>query len=260
MKRRKQQIIIKTPEQVQNFRTSGQYLTDMLHILKDAAKPWVVLLELEKMSQDYCKKHNVTGAFFGHQGYKYNLCLSVNDCIVHWIPDKYELKPWDLLKIDAGINYKKILSDAAVSIVIWGDKTNPEATHLKNVTKEALDAGVKTLGPWKPLYNYWYTVEMTVKQNNLSIIGNLTGHGVGTALWEPPYIYNYSHPSLQEIYLEPNMIIALEPITAIESRSYKERPEINDWNLYTEKGDLGAQWEYSVLITQNGYEILAWIQ
>lgn len=259
MQKNKDWIIIKTPEQINNLRISWKLLTEMLLLLRDATKPWVTLIELENMSRDFCKKHNVTGAFLGNQWYKYNLCLSVNDCVVHGIPDNYELKAWDLLKIDAGINYKKALSDAAIAIVVWWDETNPEATHLKNTTKQALDAGVKTLWPGKPLYNYWFTVEKIVKQNNCSIIGNVTGHGVGTALWEPPYIYNYAHPSLQRIFLEPGMVIALEPITAIESRSYKEKPHIK-WNLYTQKGDLGAQREYSVLITENGYEILAGVQ
>lgn len=259
MKKNKDGIIIKTPEQIANLRTSGRLLTEMLKQLEVAAKPWVTLIALEEMSREFCKKHNVTGAFFWHHWYKYNLCLSVNDCVVHGIPDSYVLQLGDLLKIDAWINHKKALSDAAISIVIGWDETNPEAAHLKNTTKEALDAWVKTLWPWKPLYNYWYTVESIVKKNNCSIIGNVTGHGVGTALREPPYIYNYAHPSLHEIFLEPNMVIALEPITAIESRSYRERPNV-EWNLYTQKGDLGAQWEYSVLITDTWYEILAGVQ
>lgn len=98
-----------------------------------------------------------------------------------------------------------------------------------------------------------------MKKNHCSVIKQLTGHGVGTALWEPPYIYNRAHASQHDLFFVPDMVVALEPITALHSTGYKEKPKINDWNLYTQEGDLGAQWEYTIHITESGYEILAGI-
>lgn len=92
------------------------------------------------------------------------------------------------------------------------------------------------------------TVASHVKKNGFTIIRTLTGHGVGVQLHEPPYIYNYPHPSMEKMHFAPGMVIALEPITAEISTETIEDP-YNHWNLYTEKGDLGAQWEYTVLIT-----------
>lgn len=89
---------------------------------------------------------------------------------------------------------------------------------------------------------------------------HLTGHGVGTALWEPPYIYNWAHPDTRNTTFRTGMVVALEPILAITSTDYIEKPSINNWNLYTKHGDLGAQREYTVLITENGYELLAGVQ
>ena len=97
-------------------------------------------------------------------------------------------------------------------------------------------------------------------QRKCSIIKPLTGHGTGKYVHELPTIYNYPHPESKKTYLEPGLIIAVEPITAITSQDYIERPQVNHRNLYTQHGDVGAQWEYTLLITDNGYEILAGIQ
>ena len=253
-------IIIKTPEQIANIREAGKYLTEMLGILSAYSKPWTVLLDIEAQAAAYLKKNNVKGTFIWHHGYKHNLCLSVNDCVVHGIPDRYVLKEWDLLKIDAGVTYKWYIADSAVSLVVGWNHTNTDAALLLETTKEALDIGLGFIKPWKPLYDYWYAVQQHVKSKWCTIIKNLTGHGVGTALWEPPYIHNRGHPDSQDIFFKPWMVVALEPITAMGSTSYIEKPKINNWNLYTAQGDLGAQREYTIVITDSWYEVLAGVQ
>lgn len=252
-----QRILIKTPDQISHIRIAGKYLTDMLIMLRDKVAPWVVLLDLEQEAAAFLKKNGVKWTFIWHHGYKHNLCLSVNDCVVHWIPDRYVLKAWDLLKIDAWVTYKWYIADSAISIVVWGDATNPEAAHLIEATKWSLDTWLQFIKPWKPIYDFGYAVQQYVKSKWCTIIKNLTWHGVGTALWEPPYIHNRWHPESQSIYFKPWMVVALEPITALTSTSYIEKPKINSWNLYTAQGDLWAQWEYTILITETGYEILA---
>ncbi len=97
---------IKTPEQINNIRIAGKFHNELLLILRDAAKAGVSLLDLEKIAADFLKKHNLKGSFKGYNGYPANLCLSVNDCVVHGIPDRYVLKNGDVLKIDLGVTYK----------------------------------------------------------------------------------------------------------------------------------------------------------
>lgn len=253
-------IIIKNKEQIEHIRIAGKYLTEMLLLLKDTVQPGVILLDLEKIAAAYLKKNNVKGTFIGHHWYKHNLCLSVNDCVVHGIPDRYVLQSWDLLKIDAWVTYKWYIADAAISIIVWWYKTNPEAARLVEATKWSLDTGLTFIKPWKPLYDFGYAVDQYVKSKWCTVIKNLTWHWVGTALWEPPFIHNWGHPESQNLFFKPWMVVALEPITAMFSTSYIEKPKINTWNLYTAQGDLWAQWEYTILITDTWYEVLAGVQ
>lgn len=253
-------IVIKTPEQIAHIRQAGKHLTEMLLLLRDLVKPWVTLLELESAAADYLKKNNVKGTFIWHHGYKHNLCLSVNDCVVHGIPDRYILKDWDLLKIDAWVTYKWLIADSAISIVVWWNDKNIDAARLIEATKWALDTWLKFIKPWKSIYDFWYAVEQYVKSKWCTIIKNLTGHGVWTSLREPPFIHNRWHPDSQHIYFKPGMVVALEPITAMWSTWYREKPKVNNWNLYTMQWDLWAQWEYTILITETGYEVLAGVQ
>ncbi len=253
-------IIIKTKEQINHIREAWRLLTEMLVMLKDMVEPWVVLLDLEKAAATFLKKHNVKWTFIGHHGYKHNLCLSIDDCVVHGIPDTYVLKEWDLLKIDAWVTYKWMIADSAVSVIVGGDKKNQEARKLIAATKGALDNWLQFIWPGRAIYDFWYAVEQYVKSHWCTIIKNLTGHGVWTALREPPYIHNRGHPDGRNIILKPWMVIALEPITAMGSTSYIEKPKINSRNLYTAQWDLWAQWEYTILITEDWYEILAWVQ
>lgn len=252
-------IIIKTNTEIQNFRTSGQYLTEILQIVRDAAQPWVTLLELNQIAGDYCAKHNVKASFRGHQWFPGNLCLSLDDCLVHGIPDRTVLKEGDFLKIDMGVTYNKMISDSAVSLVVWWDDKNLLAADLSRVTKEALDTWIQLLWPWVSVYDWGKRIEQHMNQSGYSVIHSLCGHGVGRKLREEPYIYNYAERDAKSIKFRPGMIIALEPITAITSTDYRNKP-INDRNLYTTDGDLGCQWEYSLLITDNGYEVLSGVQ
>ena len=252
-------IIIKTASEIQAFRESGAYLSEILTILRDAAKPWVSLLELDQIAQLYCQKHDVKASFRSHQGFPAHVCLSLDDCLVHGIPNQTILKDGDFLKIDMGITHKGMISDAAISVVIWWDDKNLLAADLSRVTKEALDIGIKLLWPWVSVYDRGKQVEQHMNKHWYSVIHSLCGHGVGRKLREPPFIYNYADQDGKKSKFRPGMIIALEPITAITSTDYRTKGK-NTRNLYTTDGDLGCQWEYSILITESGYEVLAGVQ
>lgn len=250
--------IIKTAQQISNIRESGKYLTELLYKLYHATQVGVALIELEFIAEDYIKKNNLKWAFKNYHGFPANLCLSVNDCVVHGIPDDYILKNGDLLKIDCGITYKGGITDSAISVVIGGELANPLAHNLVVATKKALDWWLEFIAAKQPLINYSRHIYSTVTNAGFSVIEKLTGHGVWNKVHEDPHVYNIPHPSMKTTFLETWMIIALEPITAITSKDFFMKKE-SDWNLYCKNSDLGAQWEYTVLVTDNGYEILSWI-
>jgi len=252
-------IIYKTPEQINNIRKSGRYLTELLGILYDEVSVGVSLLDLENIAEDFMIKNKIKGAFKWYSWFPANLCLSVNDCVVHGIPDDYILKSGDLLKVDCGVTYQKWISDAAFSIVVGGELANPAAHGLIVSTKNALDQSLKShVVPNKMIYNFSRSVQQYIKADGFAVIQNLTWHGVWVAVHEAPHIYNYPHPDTKKAFFKENMVVALEPITALSSRDTIEKSG-NPRNLYTQNGDLWAQWEYTILITANGYEILAWL-
>jgi len=252
-------IIYKTDEQLNNLRDSGKYLTELLYLLYEKAQPGVSGIELEQIAQEYIDKHNLKWAFKGYMWFPANLCFSVNECVVHGIPSDYVLKEWDLLKIDAGITYKKAISDAAWSKIIGWDDKNPLWAELIKTTKKALDAGVATLELKKSFFNLWKTIYNTMKQNGFEVIRSLCWHGVGVKVHEPPYIYNFPHKDLKQLILRNNMAFAIEPITSIKSTNFVEK-EPGAWDLLCAKWDLWAQWEYTVMVQNNKIEIVAWIQ
>lgn len=251
--------IYKTDKQIQNIRDSGKYLNELLKLIRSSIQPGIPLQKLENIAQDFMDKHNLKWAFNGYQGFPANLCLSINDCIVHGIPDDKILQKGDLLKVDTGVVYKDGISDSAFSYVVGGKKENKKGYNLASTTKKALDDSLEYIQPGKSIYEFSKSIYKTMRNEDFEVLKKLTGHGVGVKVHEKPHIYNWPHQATKDIYFEKDMIICLEPITSIKSIEFK-RKEGNDWNLYTEKGDLWAQWEYMVLINDDGYEILSWLQ
>ncbi len=255
---RQSEVIIKDKKQIENIRASGKYLTELLHILYTKAKAGISLIELEFIAEHYIKTNNIKWAFKGYQWFPANLCLSVNDCVVHGIPDGYVLKNGDVLKIDCGITYNGGITDSAITVCIWWEAANPLGYQLAKATKKWLDEAIKNIWPGKAIYEYSHRVYQIVTSEWFSMLGKLTGHGVGNKVHEKPHVYNTPNPEMKHILFQPGMVLAFEPITAVSSIDFVSKPG-NDWNLYCKKWDLWAQREYTILITEKGYEILSWI-
>ncbi len=239
-----------------NQRVAGQLLTQLLWELRDKVAPGVNVLDLEAYAVQFLRMNNVVWAFKWQYGYPANLCLSVNDSVVHGAPRDYVLQVWDVLKVDAGVKYQDGLADAAFSIVVWWDTKNPEAAALIKATKEALDMGLQYVKAGRSVYDFGFSVAQYVRSKWFSIIKNLTGHGIGKTLHEEPYVYNYGEPAAKQSFFKEWQVVCLEPITAITSTKAIERYGV-EHDLFCDKWDVGVQWEYMVLVWKNGPEILA---
>lgn len=255
----KKKIPIKSPEQIANIREAGKHLTELLWMLREMCTPGITTMELEVFAEKFLLSHNLVWAFKWYNGFPANLCVSNNDCVVHGIPWNEMLQKWDLLKVDCGVNYRWGIADAAFSIIVWGDEYNPEGAKLIQGTKYALDESIKIIKPWVVGKTFGKRMQSCLMEKDISIIKNLTGHGVGNDVHEYPHIYNRPQNSMKKWRFQEGMVCAIEPITALWSTEYMEKPG-NAWNLYTAQGDLGAQWEYTLLVTKNGIEILAGLQ
>lgn len=251
-------VLIKTQEQIANIRQAGVYLTQLLQLLQETVEPGMTGNDLEEIAENFLHERNVTGAFKWYNWFPANLCISINDCLVHGIPDDIILKEWDLLKIDVWVTYNGGIADAAISLIVWWKEYNPQWEKLIQATKWSLDNALQYIVPHQSMFAFGKAVQQYMNQRKFSVIKNLTWHGVGIDVHEWPSIFNRPNGELQRYTWKPWMIVALEPITAIKSTVYKEKKWIPR-NLYTKKWDLGAQREYTILITEMWYEILAWI-
>lgn len=234
------------------MRESGKYLAQILAELEKAVEPGMSTMDLEQKAEELFKKLGVQPGFKGYHGYPYILCTSVNDEVVHAFPNKIPMQKGDILSIDCGVIYEGMNSDSAVAVVVGGE-TVPEAQKLVDACIEALWRGVAQAKPGNHVGDIGHAVQTVVEGSGFSVVRELTGHGIGHLLHEPPYILNYGEPGEGE-ELVPGMCIAIEPIIALG------RPEIetldDDWTIVTRDGSLAIQHEHTLLITERGNEVL----
>lgn len=249
--------IIKSKIQIQNIKKSGKYLNELLQLLKKNIKPWVLLLDLEKIAWEYIKDNNLKSSFKWVDNYKYNISVSINDKIFHHIPWKYILKKWDLVTIDSWINYKWWITDSAFTMIVWWYNKNYKAWNMLYVLKNTLDTHIKKFKPGYNMYDFSFDFYNDIISKGFNIIKNSSWHWVWNSLHEEPNIYNWPCEYMKNIILKPWMILAIEPLITWETRiAYTDKN--NKW--YTKKWDIWAYFEYTILITNNWYKIISWLK
>ncbi len=234
------------------MRKSGNILANVLSEVCAAAKPGVSTYELDQFAEELIIKAGGKPAFKGYKGFPGTLCTAIDSVIVHGIPRKDEfLKEGDLFTADCGVIYKGVYTDAAKSIGI-GEISNQKKQLLK-VAYEALYKAIDMAKPGNRVGQISKVVEETVEQAGFDIVRDLTGHGIGRKLHEEPTILNYFDGNVGPLLL-PGMTICIEPIFAAGSGRMKTLPD--QWTLVTVDNSTAIQAEHTVLITENGNEIL----
>ena len=247
--------IIKTAQEITAMRKSGKILAAILTELAAAAKPGISPADLEKMAAKLFEKYNVIPSFKGYHGYPAALCTSVNNEVVHTIPNTRPLKSGDLLKIDCGVTLGGMITDSAIALIIDEKNTAPDQKilHFRNTCIKALWAGIETVRPGARFGDLSHAIGKVIKAAGYTVVEELTGHGVGRALHEDPYIPNDGKPNTGEI-LKPGMIFALEPIMTIGGPHIRTLED--GWTIITEDGSLACQHEHTILVTETGHEVL----
>jgi methionyl aminopeptidase len=246
-------INIKTPEEIQSMQKCGRILGEILEQLASLAVPGATTLDLERAAERLFEQYNVIPAFKGYHGYPAILCTSVNNEVVHTIPSANKvLREGDILSMDAGAVLNGMITDSAIAIVIGG-KTEPEIQAFVDNCIEALWKGIGQVKPGNTFGDISHAIGKHVEGAGYGIVEELTGHGVGHKLHEPPHIPNKGRAGKGDT-LKPGMTFALEPITVM--RSPRIRTLEDGWNIVTVDGSLGCQHEHTILVTEDGYEVL----
>lgn len=247
-------IIIKTPEEVEAMRHAGAILTQTLDYLESVIKIGMSTLELDQLAEAFIRSHEgCTPGFKGYYGFPGSICISINEEAVHGIPSaKRILKEGDIVGVDCGVYYKGLHTDACRTIIMG--EVSPDVRQFVKMTKESLQKGVKQVRPGARIGDISAAIQELLERHDYGIVHECTGHGVGHDLHEAPEIMNIGKKGTGPV-MEPNMVLAIEPITTMGQGDILTAED--DWTLYTKDGSLAAHFEATVLVTDEGYEVLA---
>lgn len=244
-------IICKTDREVEIMRQAGRIVALTHAELKKHIKPGISTQELDRIAELVIRTHDAIPSFKGYNGFPGSICASINEELVHGIPGPRVLKDGDIISIDIGAYYNGYHGDSAWSYPVG--KVSEEALKLLSVTENSLYEGLKKAQPDNRLYDISHAIQTYVEDNGFSIVREYVGHGVGQNLHEDPPIPNFGHANRGPL-LKKGMTLAIEPMVNQGQRFVSVLPD--NWTVITADKKLCAHYEHTIVITDNGYEIL----
>lgn len=243
-------ITIKSEREIELMKHAG-YINYLTH--KEVAKnikPGITTKALNDIAHKFIISNDCTPSFLNYEGYPASICISINDEVVHGIPSKRKIKDGDIVSVDIGVEYKGYHSDSANTYIVG--KVSKEIEDLVNNTQKSLYEGLSVIKDGVKISDIGCKIENFAKINNLGVVRELVGHGVGTDIHEDPDVPNYFTNS--HTRLKTGMVIAVEPMLNLGTRHIYM--DDDDWTIKTEDGLPSAHFEHTVLVTKDGYVIL----
>ena len=244
-------IYIKSAKEIEGIRIAGKIVAMTLNYIKDQLKPDMSLLEIEKLCADFIVNQNAKPAFKGYHGFPGFVCISINDEVVHGIPNSSKIHFGYLVKIDVGVYKDGFYADGAKTFVIG--TINGSTKKLVDTTEQALYLGIDKARAGNHLGEISATIQNYVESNGFSVVRELSGHGVGIELHEEPMIPNFGSPNAG-ITLKPGMTLAIEPM--VNLGKYQVYTDNNKWTVKTKDGKMSAHFEHTILVTDDKPQIL----
>lgn len=245
-------VTIKSKKEIELMREAGKMLEEVHNKLADFVKPGISTLEIDQFGEKAIRDLGCVPNFLNYNGYPASICVSVNDEVVHGIPSKDRiLQDGDIVSLDAGLIHEGYHSDAARTHAVGN--ISEEAKRLIEVTKQSFFVGIKLAVPGNHLFDISEAIQKYVESNGYSVVRDLVGHGIGTHLHEDPQIPNFKQRR-KGMKLRPGMTLAIEPM--VNEGSYDVVWLDDDWTVVTEDGSLAAHYENTIVITEDGCEIL----
>ena len=245
-------ICLKSERELETMDRANALVHRVLHAVEEAAGPGISTGELDKLAEEMIRADGGIPAFKGYRGFPATLCTSVNDVIVHGIPNgNNRLCNGDLVSVDCGVLLDGFYGDAAVTFGIG--TVDPEAQRLMEVTRRCLDDAVAAVKPEGRLGDVGAAVQGRAEEAGFGVVREFVGHGIGRALHEEPQVPNYGKPGHGQ-RLKPGLVIAIEPM--ITGGSWRVSIDDDGWTARTEDGRLAAHFECSVAVTADGRRVL----
>lgn len=245
-------VRIRTPREIDLIAASSKIVADTHCLLKEHVKEGVSIMELDSMADEYIRSRGARPAFKGYMGYPASLCISIDDEVVHGIPNSRVLEAGQIVGIDCGVELNGYYGDSAVTYSVG--KITQDKQKLLDVTRKSLEYGIQAAVPGNYVSDIGHAIQTYVESHGFSVVRELVGHGIGTQLHEDPQVPNFGRPK-QGYRLKAGMCLAIEPMINI---GVKEVVTDEDgWTVRTADGMASAHFEHTIAILEDGARILS---
>ena len=244
-------IELKSEREIKIIRENGRIVALTLNYLKEKIKPGIKTIELDFWAEEFIKRNKAVPAFKGYRGFPKNICVSIDEEVVHGIPGQRVLKEGEIVSVDVGVLKDGFYADGAWTFPVG--EISGEAKKLLGVAKKGLKAGIAQARSGNRLGDISFAVQSLVEKNGFSVVRDLTGHGIGRQMHEDPPIPNFGISGMGPL-LKEGMVLAIEPM--VNAGTYKIKTLDDNWTVVTEDGSLSAHFEHTIAISQNEGEIL----
>ena len=244
-------ISIKSDREIELLRIAGNIVYETREYLIPYIKEGITTKELDTLAEDFIRSKGATPSFKGLNDFPGSICTSINQEVVHGIPSKRKLRNGDIISIDIGACYKGYHGDSAWTFAVG--EISPAKQALMEHTKESLFKGLEMIKPGNRIGDISHAIECHAQKYNLGVVRELVGHGVGTKVHEEPDVPNYGEPHRGPV-LKKGMVLAIEPMLTLGRRDICILDD--DWTIETIDNSPAAHYEHTIVVTEDGYEIL----
>jgi len=245
-------VHIRTDREIDLIAASCQIVADTLEMLSEHIQPGAKITDLDKLAEEFIISRGARPAFKGYMGFPATLCVSVDDEVVHGIPNKRYLKEGQIVGIDCGAEKDGYYGDHAITFSV-GNISNSRK-KLMDTTKDCLMRGISEAKPGNYVSDIGFAIQSHAEKNGYSVVRELVGHGIGSDLHEEPQIPNYGQPK-QGYKLSEGMCIAIEPMINMGNKDIKT--DADGWTIRTLDGEVSAHFEHTIAITSEGPRVLS---
>ncbi|AFY65517.1 type I methionyl aminopeptidase [Geitlerinema sp. PCC 7407] len=254
IKKSRRGIELKTAQEIEVMRQASRIVATVLKEISELVEPGMTTGDLDVHAEKRIREMGATPSFKGYHGFPASICASINDEVVHGIPSaKRRLRSGDVLKVDTGAYFEGFHGDSCITIPVG--RVSEEAQTLIRVAEETLYHGIAQVKAGNYLLDIAGAVQDHAEAHGFAIVEDYTGHGVGRNLHEEPSVFNFRTHQLPNVRLRAGMTLAIEPI--LNAGSKVTRTLQDRWTVVTVDKSLSAQFEHTVLVTEDGYEILS---
>lgn len=243
--------MIKTPDEIEKLRRSGDITRAALDLVGEKIKVGMTTEEINTIVHEYTVENGAIPAPLNYGGFPKSVCTSLNEVVCHGIPCDREIKDGDIINVDVTSILDGYFADASRMYMVGN--VSEEAKKLVEASKEALEAGIEAVKPYGFIGDIGEAVMKVAKKHGYSVVSDYGGHGIGSKFHEDPFVSHVSRKGEGMIML-PGMVFTIEPM--LNEGTSRVRILEDDWTAVTKDGKLSAQWEHTVVVTEDGYEIL----